>query len=66
MVTTQIKDFIEHDPIPTRTEVSDAINALLNKSQALLLSGKTTIGQYLVETIQMLRDIINYNIVFEI
>lgn len=66
IVATQIMDSMEHNPTPTRAEVSDATNALIDGAKAPMLSGETAIGQYLVETIQMLSDIIHYNSAFEI
>ena len=45
---------------PTRAEVNDIVSTLLMGSDGLVLAAETTIGQYPVEAVQMVRKLIDF------
>ncbi len=58
IVATEMLSSMEENSTPTRAEVSDIANAVLDGADAVMLTGETTIGSYPVETIRVLEKIL--------
>ena len=56
VATHMLESMIEH-PVPTRAEVTDVANAVFEESDAIMLSGETSIGNYPVRSVETLKRI---------
>lgn len=59
IIATQIMESMVSSPQPTRAEINDVANAVLDGADALMLSGETSVGKFPINVIRNMQKIIS-------
>lgn len=58
IIATQMMEGMMYNSLPTRAEVNDIANSVMDGADALMLSGETSIGNFPVESVETMQKII--------
>jgi pyruvate kinase len=58
IIATQMMETMIENEVPTRAEVNDVANSIMDGADAVMLSGETSVGKFPIQVIQQMRNII--------
>lgn len=58
IIATQMMETMIDNPVPTRAEVNDVANSIMDGADAVMLSGETSVGKHPIKVIQKMTEII--------